>query len=121
MLLGAELLRPLSLPALRILMGVLFIWFGGLKVAGASPVADMVAGTLPWVAPQVVVPALGAVEVLLALGLVTGLALRLVLPVLAAHLGGTFLTLRDVASIDVPSTTRCCSPRTASSLPRIWC
>lgn len=89
---AAETLRPLSLPALRILMGVLFIWFGGLKVAGASPVADMVAGTLPWVAPQVVVPALGAVEVVLGLGLVTGLALRLVLPVLAAHLGGTFLT-----------------------------
>ena len=42
--------------------------------------------------PQVVVPALGAVEVVLGLGLVTGLALRLVLPVLAAHLGGTFLT-----------------------------
>jgi uncharacterized membrane protein YphA (DoxX/SURF4 family) len=91
-LLGAEVLRPFALVAMRVLMGLLFIWFGGLKVAGASPVFALVAGTLPWVDPRVVVPALGAVEVLLGLGLVTGVALRLVLPILAAHLGGTFLT-----------------------------
>jgi uncharacterized membrane protein YkgB len=71
---------------------VLFIWFGALKVAHASPVADLVAGTLPWVRPDVIVPILGGVEILLGLGLVTGVLLRLVLPVLAAHLGGTFLT-----------------------------
>jgi putative oxidoreductase len=89
---GTETLGPLALPAMRILMGVLFVWFGGLKMAGASPVSALVADTLPWADPQVVVPALGAVEVLLGFGLVTGRALHLVLPILAAHLAGTFLT-----------------------------
>ena len=87
-----QVLRPAALSSLRILLGVLFIWFGALKVAGVSPVAGMVAGTLPWADPHVVVPVLGAVEVLLGAALVTGVALRLALPVLAAHLCGTFLT-----------------------------
>ena len=77
---------------MRILMGVLFLWFGGLKVAGLSPVSDLVAGTLPWAQPQLVVPVLGGMEVLLGCALVTGVALRVALPILAAHLGGTFLT-----------------------------
>jgi uncharacterized membrane protein YphA (DoxX/SURF4 family) len=87
-----RVLRPAALPSLRILLGVLFMWFGALKVAGVSPVAAMVAGTLPWADPHMVVPVLGAVEVLLGAALVSGVALRLALPVLAAHLCGTFLT-----------------------------
>lgn len=87
-----QVLRPAALPSLRFLLGVLFMWFGALKVAGVSPVADMVAGTIPWADPHVVVPVLGSVEVLLGAALVTGVALRLALPVLAAHLCGTFLT-----------------------------
>ena len=90
--LEAELLAPFALPTLRILMGLVFIWFGALKVAGNSPVGDLVARTLPWVDRDVVVPALGTVEVLLGIGLVLGLGLRLVLPIAAAHLAGTFLT-----------------------------
>jgi putative oxidoreductase len=88
----ADTLRPLALPSLRVLLGLLFIWFGGLKVAGVSPVKAMVASTLPWADPDVIVPLLGGAEVLLGLGLVTGVALRLVLPALAAHLAGTFVT-----------------------------
>ncbi|MBT2547210.1 DoxX family protein [Arthrobacter sp. ISL-65] len=85
-------LRPAALPALRILLGVLFVWFGALKVAGVSPVADIVAGTLPWADLQVLMPGLGVAEVLLGTALVAGIVLRLALPVLAAHLCGTFLT-----------------------------
>jgi putative oxidoreductase len=86
------LLRPVAVPALRILLGVVFIWFGALKVANVSPVGALVAGTLPWAPPHLIVPFLGAVEIALGLGLVTGIMLRLVLPALAAHLAGTFLT-----------------------------
>ena len=89
---GAELLAPFALPLLRVLMGVVFIWFGALKVVGESPVSKLVAGTLPWIEPGVVVPALGGVEVLLGIGLILGVGLRLVLPLAAAHLTGTFLT-----------------------------
>jgi uncharacterized membrane protein YphA (DoxX/SURF4 family) len=63
-----------------------------LKVAGLSPVKALVAATLPWVNPNLIVPVLGATEVLLGLALITGIALRLALPVLAFHLAGTFLT-----------------------------
>ena len=87
----AEALRPVALPSLRILLGLLFVWFGGLKVVGASPVEALVAGTLPWFDPRLSMLALGGTEVALGLGLVVGFAVRLVLPVLAAHLGGTFL------------------------------
>lgn len=87
-----EILRPYTMPALRILLGVLFVWFGALKVSGSSPVATMVSGTLPWLNPDVAVVGLGSVEILLGVGLATGLMLRLALPILVAHLAGTFLT-----------------------------
>jgi len=85
-------MRPYTLPALRVLLGVLFIWFGALKVSGTSPVEAMVSGTLPWLNPEVAVVGLGSIEILLGVGLATGVLLRVVLPVLAAHLMGTFLT-----------------------------
>ena len=88
----AEALRPVTLPGLRILLGLLFIWFGALKVIGASPVEDLVAGTLPWVDPHLSMLVLGGTEVALGIGLVVGFAVRVVLPILAAHLAGTFLT-----------------------------
>jgi hypothetical protein len=64
---------------------MLFIWFAALKLAGASPVAAIVSGTLPFADPTLTVLVLGGVELEL-------VAVRLVLPVLAAHLTGTFLT-----------------------------
>jgi uncharacterized membrane protein YphA (DoxX/SURF4 family) len=87
-----RLVYPVALPALRVLLGVVFIWFGALKVTGSSPVAAMVAGTLPFADPDLIVPVLGGVEVLLGLALVTRVGLRLALPALVAHLAGTFLT-----------------------------
>src|SRR4051794_35455051 len=87
-----QLLRPIALPGLRILLGVLFIWFGLLKVVHASPVTNLVSGTIPWWDPGNVVFLLGVVEAALGIGLLTGVMLRLVLPALAMHLTGTFLT-----------------------------
>lgn len=86
------MLRPVTLPAMRVLLGLLFMWFGALKVLGRSPVGELVSGTLPWADPHLTVLVLGTVEVVLGAGLVTGVAVRLVLPLLVAHLCGTFLT-----------------------------
>jgi uncharacterized membrane protein YphA (DoxX/SURF4 family) len=88
----ADAVRPVTLPALRVLLGVVFVWFGALKVAGVSPVAAIVAGTLPWADPRATVAVLGAAEVVFGVALVAGFALRLVLPLMVAHLAGTFLT-----------------------------
>lgn len=40
------LMRRIGVPALRISVGVVFIWFGGLKVLDASPVSDLVNNTV---------------------------------------------------------------------------
>ena len=37
-----------SLTLLRLSLGAVFVWFGALKIAGVTPVADLVAGTVPW-------------------------------------------------------------------------
>ena len=90
---AAAVVRPFSLPLLRISLGVVFIWFGLLKVADATPVGDLVAGTVPWFDRSWFVPALGAVEAILGVALLVGRLLTAVCAVLAAHLAGTFLVL----------------------------
>ena len=85
-------LRPFVLPTLRVLLGLLFIWFGGLKIVGRSPVAALVSRTLPFADPHLVLLVLGSAEVALGIMMVTGLFLRIALPVLAMHLAGTFAT-----------------------------
>jgi len=85
-------LRRASLPALRVALGVVFVWFGALKVAGVSPVAGIVADTLSWLPAAVAVPGLGAVEILVGLGLLTGYAIRVTLFLFCAQMVGTFVT-----------------------------
>jgi putative oxidoreductase len=89
----ATLLRPFSLSLLRFSLGLVYVWFGALKVANVTPVGALVAGTVPWVDPAWFVPALGAVEVLVGFALIAGRRLTVVSVVLVAHLTGTFLVL----------------------------
>lgn len=88
-----EELRRISLPLLRCAFGIVFVWFGALKVIGASPVGDFVAGTLPWFDRAWLVPVVGLVEVAIGVALITGRHLFLVCGVLVGHLAGTFLSL----------------------------
>jgi uncharacterized membrane protein YkgB len=39
-------LQRWGVPALRISLAVVFIWFGALKILGVSPVVDLVASTV---------------------------------------------------------------------------
>lgn len=86
-------LRRISLPLLRCAFGVVFFWFGALKVVGVSPVGDFVAGTLPWFDRAWLLPALGLFEMAIGVGMIAGRALFLVCAVLVGHLAGTFLSL----------------------------
>ncbi len=86
-------LRGVSLPLLRVCLGVVFVWFGALKVADITPVADLVADTVYWVNASWFVPSLGAFEVIVGLGLLAGRALRLVLLAFVLQMAGTFLVL----------------------------
>ena len=85
--------------ALRLALAVVFVWFGALKVVGVSPVHDLLASTLPFLDPDVVVPALGVVEVAIGLALALGRFPRLTLLVMIGHLSGTFLTFVTAAHL----------------------
>lgn len=87
------ILRIVSVPMLRIAIGVVFVWFGALKLSNDTPVADFVANTLPWFNRVWLVPALGVFEVLIGLALMSGRFVTLVCAALVAHLTGTFLSL----------------------------
>lgn len=78
--------------ALRLALGVVFVWFGALKLAGVSPVEKLLAETLPFIDAGISVPVLGAVEVALGVALIVGKLPRIVLLGMAGHLAGTFLT-----------------------------
>lgn len=84
-------LRRWGVPALRLSLSVVFVWFGALKILGVSPVVDLVASTVYWVDPSWFVPVLGVVEVLVGVGLALNRGLRLVLAVVVLQLAGTFL------------------------------
>lgn len=78
---------------LRISLGVVFVWFGALKVTGLSPVEDLVRSSfdfLPFAFPFFY---LGLLEMFIGLGLLFKFALRLVLGVMWLMLLGTFASL----------------------------
>jgi uncharacterized membrane protein YkgB len=85
-------LRRAAIPMLRVSLGLVFVWFGMLKVLDVSPVADLVARTVYWVDPDLFVTALGCFEVFVGVMLLFGWALRLTLALFALQMIGTFLT-----------------------------
>ena len=78
---------------LRICLGLVFIWFGALKVFGHSPVVALVAAAVPWFPPETFVPFLGVWEILVGTGLLFRVALRLTLLLFWLQMAGTFLVL----------------------------
>ena len=85
---------PWVVPALRTSLGVLFIWFGVVKVLAPASTFQMVIGTTSWfpVRPESLVPLLGAVEVVMGVGflIAKGMTLRLVIIVTILHMLATF-------------------------------
>ena len=90
---GVDAVLDRGLPLLRIALGVVFLWFGVLKVAGTSPVRELVADTVPFLPAAWFVPAVGVFEVLAGMALVVAVQVRLVAALTALHLLGTFLVL----------------------------
>jgi putative oxidoreductase len=89
---AVEVNQRIAPTLLRMALAVVFVWFGALKLVGSSPVFDLIAQTLPFVDPDLAVPALGAVEIGIGLALAAGVLPRITLLVLCGHLAGTFLT-----------------------------
>src|SRR5687768_16096709 len=75
-----------SLPLLRVSLGIVFMWFGALKLTNSTPVAQLVADTVPFLPAQWFVPTLGGFEVLLGLALLIGRYLGVVILLMVGHL-----------------------------------
>ena len=78
---------------LRVCLGIVFVWFGALKVTDHSPVEALVMQTVPWIDPSLLLPGLGAWEILVGLGLLTRVALRTTLFLFWLQMTGTLLVL----------------------------
>jgi uncharacterized membrane protein YphA (DoxX/SURF4 family) len=75
---------------LRVALGVVFVWFGALKlVPGMSPAEDLVRATVPFLPGEIFLPILGIWEVVIGLGFLTGRALRLTIFLLFLQMPGT--------------------------------
>jgi len=79
---------------LRIGLGVVFFWFGALKlVPGLSPAEELVRNTVYFVEPDLFLPVLAIWEMLIGLGLIFGKFMRLTLLLLFLQMPGTALPL----------------------------
>ena len=75
---------------LRIAVGVVFIWFGSLKILDMSPVMKMLASSFSFLAAPPGLILLGIFEVILGVGLLVPATARLAAALTVLHLIGTF-------------------------------
>jgi len=88
-----ELMGRIGMPFLRIGIGIIFIWFGLLKPLGLSPAAELLANTVYWWTPEIVVPAIGWWEVAIGVTFLIPQLTRVAIFLLAIQMPGTFLPL----------------------------
>lgn len=75
---------------LRIALGIVFVWFGALKLLpGMSPAEDLVRATVPFLPAWFFLPFLGVWEIVIGLGFIAGRALRLTILLLFLQMPGT--------------------------------
>jgi uncharacterized membrane protein YphA (DoxX/SURF4 family) len=92
-------LARFGVPALRIALGVVFLWFGLLKFfPNLSPAEDLAARTIEAltmgaVKPDLSLPVLAVWESVIGIGLIVGRGLRGILALLGVQMAGTFTPL----------------------------
>lgn len=78
---------------LRVSLGIIYIWFGALKLVGVSPAEDLVTRTVTWWPPEVFMPVLGCWEVAIGVGLLYRPLIRVAIFLLFLQMPGTLLPL----------------------------
>jgi uncharacterized membrane protein YphA (DoxX/SURF4 family) len=92
-------LARIGVPAVRIALGIVFLWFGVLKFFPNLSPAELLAArtierlTLGAVQPDISLPILAAWESVIGIGLILGRWLRAILFLLAVQMAGTFTPL----------------------------
>jgi uncharacterized membrane protein YphA (DoxX/SURF4 family) len=75
---------------LRVALGVVFVWFGALKLfPGLSPAEDLVRATVPFVPGDIFLPFLAVWEIVIGIGFIAGRFLRLAILLLFLQMPGT--------------------------------
>jgi len=83
-----------GLTIMRIGLGLVFFWFGALKlVPGLSPAEELVRNTIYIIDPDIFLPILAVWEMLIGLGLIFGKFMRTTLLILFLQMPGTALPL----------------------------
>jgi uncharacterized membrane protein YkgB len=83
-----------SIPVLRIALGVVYVWFGALKLfPGLSPAEELVLATTPFLPGRVFMPILAVWEMVIGIGFLTGLGLRLAILLVFLQMPGTMAPL----------------------------
>jgi len=82
--------RRIALIALRMSLGSVFLWFGGMKTLGYDPVYHIINQSFPMLATPVGNIILGIFEFSIGFGLVTNLLPRMTALIMGAHMLGTF-------------------------------
>ena len=85
-------LHKFGIPFLRISLGIIFLWFGILKVIGVSPVKELVTMVYSFLPELPLMLLLGIIECVIGLGLIFKINLKLILPILWIQMAGTFLS-----------------------------
>lgn len=86
-------LKNRAVTLLRLSIGIIYIWYGILKIIGISPVEELVLNATNWVGNQNFVIFLGFFELLIGLFLSIKKMLRIGLLMLFLQFPGTFLPL----------------------------
>lgn len=81
-------LRRWSLPLLRISLGIVYVWFGALKIAEASPVLGLIRNLYPSYPEPMLCTLIGFWEVLIGLGFLSGKFLRTTIVLMLVQMGG---------------------------------
>ena len=89
----------------RLTLGLVFLWFGTLKVAGYDSATSLIAHTVYFSSPEIMVPILGVWELAIGICLFFSPLLRIALLLLAIRLPGTLLALllkADICFVEAP-------------------
>ena len=89
-------MRRWGMPALRLSLATIFVWFGILKPLGLSPAAPLLKATVAWMPffnPDQWLSIIGWWEVLIGLTFLTRKTARIAIALLAMQMVGTFLPL----------------------------
>lgn len=80
-----------SIPVLRVALGIVFLWFGALKIFGVSPVAELIRVSYSFFPAHSFLIFLGVWEMAIGVGLMFKITLRFFLFLLWLQMAGTFL------------------------------